>query len=113
MIGTLQFLTPLVFLDGNPLLGEVLSLRAYFELEVPVQNLDIAEQPLDPQDLLASLEVEVAKGHQSPPIIHCPFEVLYRSELVQHLKYQLVLALLSYVVDEHLLPNFILGTHFH
>ena len=54
----------------------------------------------------------MAKGKKTTSIICCSFEIFDIAELVEESLYQLVAALLRYILDKHFLPHFLLRSHY-
>ena len=69
------------------------------------------EETADTDDLLPSLEIEVAEGKQLTAIVERSLEVLYAAELVEQSDHVLVGALLRYILDKHFLPHSLLRLH--
>lgn len=110
---TCEFFAPFFFLNGDPLLDEVLSFGADFKVESLIEDADVLEQSLNSEDFLTSLKVKMTKGHQPASVIDCSLVVFDGSKFVEQFLHELIGAFLRYIVDKHFLPDFVLGTHFN
>ena len=107
---TEKFLAPLVFLHRHPFFYEILGLGTDLELQTPVQDTDILEKTLYPNYFLAGLQLEMAESEKAPSRICHPFEIFDIAKLLQQSLHCIVRTFLRYILDEHLLPDFLFGT---